>query len=165
MLAPFDKTSPKSRPPGLDFPSCEEARQNYRGPAMAQNANRKCSFHSMPNEAQLLAPGGHEVRQPDACLASRHRGGVWVAEGGVGTEPFRTLCPLSDPRLSPPDSSFRQLCPLATAYLPDKWPHCPARGRAVCVLQSPPGSSGRDQWVRTWASARRPGGQREIPGH
>ena len=51
----------------------------------------------MPNEAQLLAPGGHEVRQPDACLASRHRGGVWVAEGGVGTEPFRTLCPLSDP--------------------------------------------------------------------
>lgn len=61
VLTPLDETSPKSTPPGLDFPSCKGARQNYRGPAMAQKMNRKCPFHSMPNEAQLLAPRGHQV--------------------------------------------------------------------------------------------------------
>lgn len=56
---------------------------------------------------------------------------------GLG-EAWALPCPLIDPRLSPPDSYFRQLCPLATAYLPDKWPHCPDSGRPVFVLQSPP---------------------------
>lgn len=68
-------------------------------------------------------------------------------------------CPLSDPRLSPPDSSFRQLCPLANAYLRDKGSHCPDTERAVCVLQSPLYWAGHSR-VRTWASARQHHGGR-----
>lgn len=63
---------------------------------------------------------------------------VWGFGQPQGGDRF-LLCPLNDPRLSPPDNSFRQLCPLATVYLPDKWPSVLTEGgRAVGVLQSPP---------------------------
>lgn len=49
---------------------------------MAQKMNRKCPFPPMPNEAQLLAPRG-----ASGFPGQQAQGGVWVAEGGVGTEP------------------------------------------------------------------------------
>lgn len=97
--------------------------------ALGFSGGKKASLH----ELQVCEQG-----------AGQDMGGSRLVSGALP-------CPLSDPGLSLPDCSFRQLCPPATAYLPDKWPHCPNRGRAVWVLHGSPGQG----WVRTWASARR----------
>lgn len=106
---------------------------------MAQNTKKNHTPCGLQVPSNLCTEGLRiysEVWQPDVC--GQQAMGAGCQSPGLGGLSGAMSCPLlSDPGLSPPDSSFHQLCPLATAYLSDRWSHCPGRGRASCILQSP----------------------------